>query len=223
MSKTENNQRHIIWLIDEKERELNTHSNILRRIMPSSMEVRPIKPYRQIDESLTLLENPGTVCIITDQRLKDTGIATYTGIELAKFIRGVNSKIPVYILTNFADDKDEFMGDEWTVEDIIKKSEMNTEDGQEILKARILRRINIYEDVRDEREENFKALLRKSLDGELEEAELQELEELRLLRTSPTLARELSQIKQMGEIVKAHEEFMRQLKQSHQVEDNDVV
>ena len=213
MTKIDNNQHHVIWLIDEKERELKTHYNILRRIMPSSIEVKPIKPFRHIDEFISLLEDLETVCIITDQRLKDTGIATYTGIDLARFIRGINSKIPVYILTNYADDHDQFAGSEWSVEDIIKKSEMNTEDGQKILKARILRRINVYQDILDEKAERLNLLIKKSLEGKLKRSELQELEELRLENLSPTLAKELAQIRQIDQIISSQEKLMNHLNQ----------
>ncbi len=177
--------------------------------MMPSVEVRAMEAYRQLDDYLPLLENPRTACIISDQRLKVTGIATYTGIELAEFLRDINPKIPIYILTNFAEEKGDFIGGEWTVEDIVRKSELTNEEESKVLAARILRRINIYEDIKSEREKKFHSLLMKSMNGELEDAELQELDELRLQKTSASLAKELTEIRQMEQIIKAQEDLIR--------------
>ena len=217
-----NNEQPIIWLVDENLDELRTYHKTLKKLMPTSVEVRDISAYPLLDDYLPILEEPRTACIITDQKLKVTGIATYTGIELAKFLRKINSKIPIYILTNFPDDE-EFIGGEWSVEDIIKKSELNDEDERLILVARIQRHINVYEDIRGEREERFNYLLNKSLNSDLDNSELQELEALGLQRTAPNLTRELTQIKQMGEVVRAHEELMEQLKHYSHMEKDDAV
>ncbi len=69
-----------------------------------------------------------------------TGIATYTGIELARDLRRINSKIPIYILTNYAD---EFVDGEWSVEDIAKGS-FRDDKQNEITSSRIIRRIDVY-------------------------------------------------------------------------------
>ncbi|HYT41863.1 MAG TPA: hypothetical protein VEP90_05925 [Methylomirabilota bacterium] len=214
---------HIIWLIDENRYELRTHRSILKRMMPESIEVRTIIAYKNLDDYLPLLNDPQTACIITDQKLKVTGIATYTGIELAEYLRAINTKIPIYILTNFADDSDEFIGGEWSVEDILRKDELSDVSKQKTLTARILRRIGVYEDILGEREEKFHTLLKKSMEGELENSELQELDELRLQKISPNLARELEQVIQMEQIVRAHEELMSRFQYHAQKEDGDVI
>jgi len=192
-------------------------------MMPESIEVRTIIAYKNLDDYLPLLNDPQTACIITDQKLKVTGIATYTGIELAEYLRAINTKIPIYILTNFADDSDEFIGGEWSVEDILRKDELSDVSKQKTLTARILRRIGVYEDILGEREEKFHTLLKKSMEGELENSELQELDELRLQKISPNLARELEQVIQMEQIVRAHEELMSRFQYHAQKEDGDVI
>ena len=136
--------KRIIWLIDEDEQQLKTYCNELKMNMPQAVQIETIfPPYRRkADYVSTILENPDTACVIIDQRLKETGIATYTGIELAQYLRGINKKIPIYILTNFADEEDEFAGGKWSVEYIIPKEGLSDEEGARTAKARILRHID---------------------------------------------------------------------------------
>lgn len=70
---------------------------------------------------------------------------------------------------------------------------------------------------------NFRALILKNLNGVLENVELQELNELKLQKTSPVLAKELAQINQMEQIVKAHEELMSHFQHLTQKDGNDVI
>lgn len=206
-------EKHIIWLIDENERQSRTYVNQLRMMLPLSITVEAIfPPYRQKADYLPILEKPETACFIIDQKLKDTGIATYTGIELAQYLRGINSKIPIYILTNYADD-DEFVGGEWSVEDIIAKGSLRDDEQSDITKARIIRRIDVYDDILGQREKRFRDILRKSLNDELEEAELQELEQLQFERTAPTLASELAELRQLEKLTSINQALLESLNQ----------
>jgi hypothetical protein len=214
----------IIWLIDENEQELRTYLSILREFMPESVRVEGIfPPYSRKEDYLPILENLNTVCIIVDQRLKDTGVATYVGIELAEYLRSVNTKIPISILTNYAYERDEFIGGEWSVEDIIEKAKLGDDEGARAVIARILRRIDVYEDMLGEREKRFRNLLRKSLSDELGEEEQRELEELQLERTSVILASELAQLSELEQIVEKHKRLMDSLRQAQGSEDEDAL
>lgn len=203
----------IVWLIDESAEELRTYLRALRDALPDTIEVRGQAPFKALQDYLPVLAYPQTACVITDQRLKVSGIATYTGIELAEFIRGFNTKLPVYILTNVADDTDQFSGSEWSVEQIIKKEDMTDAYGQQIVAARIVRRLNTYEDILDSRSERMQTLLSKGLDGQLDESDLRELETLGLQKTAPTLAQELSQVQGMEQLIRAHEDLMKRYKE----------
>lgn len=207
-------EKHVIWVIDENEDESLTYVSQLEMILPDSITVEAIfPPYRQKADYLPILENPETACFVIDQKLKDTGIATYTGIELAQYLRGINSKIPIYILTNYADEDDEFVGGEWSVEDIIAKGSLRDDRQSEITSSRIIRGIDVYEDILGQREKRFRDLLRKSLNDELEEAELQELEELQFERTAPTLASELAELRQLEQLTTINQALLESLNQ----------
>lgn len=205
----------IIWLVDENENQSKTYARRLGRLMPDPIKIdRIFPPFRTKEEYIAVLDDPDTACIVVDQRLKDTGEATYTGIELAQYLRGINKKIPIYILTNFADEEDEFAGGEWSVEDIISKDVLNDEEEAQIVKARILRRMDVYEDLLNKRAQRFSELLKKSLTDNLNEAELQELEELQFERTASTLAGELAEQQALDQIIKTNKELLDILSQT---------
>ena len=210
--------KYIIWLIDDIERESTTYSNGLKTDMPQGFQIETIcPPYRRIENYSTLLENPDTACIIIDQKLTETGDATYTGIELAQYLRSINQKVPIYILTSYADEED-FTGGEWSVEHIIPKDSFNART----VIARILRHINVYEDILDGRAKRFNELLKKSLDDSLDEVELEELAELQFEQTAPTLAQEVEELQKLEQIVKTNEKLIDLLSQNEEEESTDV-
>lgn len=214
--------KHIIWLIDDDEEELTTYGNELKLDMSQEIQIKAILPYpRKIDYVSTLLEDPDTACIIIDQKLKERGSATYSGIELAQYLRRIKKKIPIYILTNFPHDQDEFAGGEWSVEDIISKGSFSDEEGAQTAKARIMRHMKVYGDILDERAKRFNELLKKSLDDSLNEAELDELAELQAERIAPTLAKDVEELQKLERIAKTNEKLIELLTQNGEEESTD--
>lgn len=180
----------IIWLVDENENQSRTYARQLRKVLPQSISVeRLFPPYPSLEEYSHLIENRNTTCIVVDQKLKDTGIATYTGIELAQYLRRINDKIPIYILTNFPDLHDEYTPGEWSVEDIIDKKTFTSPIKTKTLISRLIRRIDIFADIRDERTQRFDELLDKKVRHKLSVKEAREYEELQIERLAPTEAR----------------------------------
>ncbi|MCY1286084.1 hypothetical protein D9M70_350440 [compost metagenome] len=128
-----------------------------------------------------LVEDPSVVAIILDEQLKESGVAQYYGIELASYLRTLNSKIPLYILTSFID-SEELLDGEMQVEDILNKQDLAVK--KHVVGARILRRIDSYLEIIGNRNVRFEFLLRKSIRGELAESETEELKKLGYLRDS---------------------------------------
>ncbi len=201
-------EKPIIWLIDDNEHELRTHRNRLAEMLTDQVDVRPLQPFKTLGENVTLLDDPLTACVVVDERLKETGTASYTGIELAGFLRAINPKLPIYILTNFADEEDEFAQGKWSVEDILAKTDMTDANKRQVASARILRRIDVYRDILTKREYRLRDLLSKSLDADLDSAEQKELRELQLQRSAPALAIELGQLEQLTKVIEAHKTLM---------------
>lgn len=193
--------KKIIWMIDENQLQLNAFKRELSFCLDNALDVEAILPYPTMQEYLEpVINNDRTVVIIIDQRLTDEGTVNYTGIDLAEYLRAINPKLPIYILTNFPDDE-EFSGRELNVEYILDKSEFINEADLKMIAARILRHIDTYKDILTERGKRFNNLLRKSLKEELNTDEFCELEQLNYLRLSTTLASELEQIRDLTDII----------------------
>ncbi len=204
--------KRIIWLIDDNEDELANYRSLLEAEIPNTVVVQGASARPKIGDYSDVVQEEATSAVIVDHRLKEAGIADYTGIELAQYLRALNDKVPIYILTNFADEVDEFVEGEWSVEYIISKSDIVREDKRKIFIARLLRHMDIYEAILQGRAERFDNLLRKSLEEDLSEEELDELEKLKFERSTPGLASELAQLSALREVIQEHEELMASIR-----------
>lgn len=196
-----------IWLIDENQQQIETFANVLRSQFPKEISVETLcPPLGQLNDYLSLLNTSDLACFIIDQRLKDTGVASYFGIELALFMRSIDTKLPIYILTNFAEDSDAFSEGAWSVEDIIDKSDLAKvgSDKSKAVIARILRRITGYTDYLAEREKRFHELLRKTLNGQMSPEDEAELNEIQFDRTSSILAEELPKLQELNKVLEEY-------------------
>jgi len=207
--------KNIIWFIDESENQRLTYGNKLRKKIPNSISVNAIPPFPRKDDYIDyVLNNPDTCCLIIDQKLKDTGIADYFGIELAEYLRAINNKIPIYILTNAANDKDDFDEGEWSVEDIISKGDIRDDKKLSVVVARLLRGINVYQDILLNKSKRFSELINKSLDNVLSQEEQSELRNLQVERTSPVLAEELQYLDDIEKNIDKYQSILDKINSS---------
>ena len=205
--------KRILWLIDDDESELKTYRLELQNLMPDGVHIEAILPLPNMkDCSTKILSDKNTASIVIDEKLKKKGHAAYWGIDLAKSLRSIDSKVPIYILTNYVDDE-EFEGNKWSIEYIIDKKDLRDTEKARVIQSRLIRHMNIYKDILGEREQRFSELLRKSLNDTLTPDEMNELDELDFKRQSPILASELEQLKELEDLVKKHKEVMDQFKQ----------
>lgn len=173
-----------ILFVDENEDQRETYTLMLQDCFPKGDGVpivSGVEPKPHVGDMSFLVENPSVVAIILDEQLKESGVAQYYGIELASYLRTLNSKIPIYILTSFVG-SEELLEGEMQVEDILSKQDLSAK--KHVVGARILRRIDSYLEIMGNRNVRFELLLRKSVRGELAEKEKEELEELGYLRDS---------------------------------------
>ncbi|MEM7128222.1 MAG: response regulator [Chloroflexota bacterium] len=202
-----------IWFIDENENQSKTYARQLRRLMPDTVQVETVyPPFVNMNDYASILSDPETVCVIIDQKLKDSGIATYDGIELAQFLRGIDSKIPIYILTNFADLKDEYASGELNVEEVLSKDIFNDDVEKQILQARLLRRIDVHEDILLSRAERFRSLLKKQFENTLTEEEQAELKNLQFERVAPVEAASVIESQNLQNIIDSNNELLEALR-----------
>lgn len=126
-----------------------------------------------------LNEIPKKVTYFIDEKLKHSGVATYTGVELVERIRVFDSKIPIYILTSYSEEIEKYLGD---IEFVIDKNDWDLAEDENNLAKRFMRHINTYKDIKSQQAERFEFLLEKSIFLALTEKELEEFKALDLSR-----------------------------------------
>lgn len=196
--------KRTIWVIDDNDRERRTYASLLEGFLPkpTDLQVIPIEAFPHIEDYLGMLRDPETACFIIDQRLKEAGLVDHTGIELATYLRSLDDKIPIFILTNFADVEGEFADGEWNVDLVISKGVFREPEKLRVIVARIVRHIDTLTSILGKREQRFRELVKKSAQEKLTEAELLELEDLGFLRASSVLAEEIPFVREMSDLNK---------------------
>jgi len=196
----------ILYFVDEKEeaRWANTHA--LKKLLDTpDVEVTGLAPFQNFAEYDPLLANPQVRGFFIDQRMRGGGV-NYNGIDLAEYLRGHHRKLPIYILTGHPGD--DFTGTAYRVEDIVDKEDIEDRDSEsaKTIRARILRRLAVFEDVLNEQERRFHDLLVKSMKEPLttsEEKELGILETERLLPSQPEELRDAKSLEKAIDELKA--------------------
>jgi len=177
----------VLW-IDEEQDSFDSFGDFLQDCFGGEAEVEATLPKRELGDMLELIESrDDVVALVIDQRLQSTGIARYTGIELAEKVRGRHTKLPIYILTNYCGDIGEL---EYQVEYVLEKDKLYENDYLRTVKARVRRHATVYADILSEREQRFEQLLRTSIERDLDESERAELTELDFHRVKAILADE---------------------------------
>ncbi len=191
--------KHTIYFVDDDERERRGCLDVLVELLGNDeVTVSGMAPTPNYTGFAALLNDPGTGAFILDYKLGSTGLVTYSGTDLAGYLRGISQKIPIVILTNY---QSEITASEAPrVEDIVEKNAIlrdPTAQKAQTFKARLLRHINVFSGIRDERENRFHELLVKSLRERLTADEEKELGILETNRTLPMQAEEISSIAEL--------------------------
>lgn len=197
-------KRNIIYLVDEHPPARRANAEALRRLLDNQeIEVRELEPLPNVADYNPLVAEHSTAAFVLDQRMKQAGLVSYNGTDLAAHLRGIDSKMPIYILTGFAEEKEDFEGSEYLVEYIIGKGEIRDQNSKEakIVKARMRRHLDVFNDVLDEREQRFHDLLVKSLSGSLTADEQREMDQIEGETTAPIQAAERKKEQELGETV----------------------
>lgn len=193
----------ILYFVDEKEAARLANAPLLQRLLDSSdIKVEAIAPFPQFSQFDELLKNPNLGGFFIDQKMRGGSLVNYNGIELAGHLRSRYPKMPIYILTGYPPD-DELTGGAYRVEDIIDKADIEERDSEkaQMLKARILRRLAVFDDVLNTREQRFHDLLVKSMKEALTVEEEKELGLLETERLAPQHAAELKDAKALEQAI----------------------
>ena len=144
-------------LIDENQVQRETYTELLNALMENTgIVTEAMAPLPHKEDFIEFLADHPVAGLILDQKLQDGGF-DYSGAELATFLRPLFPKLPIMILTNYKDEREQFEAGEKDVEYICAKEELNDPDSRDaqVIKARLLRRLNVFASVLDEREQRF--------------------------------------------------------------------
>lgn len=195
-------RRKKIYFIDEDAAARRANVRSLTALLDTKeLEIEALEPRRDFSAYTDLLASPETAAFVLDQRMKGSGIVNYNGTDLARYLRGLDGKMPIYILTGHAQEIQDFAGAEHLVEYIIGKDEIEDaeSEGAKIVKARLLRHLNVFNDIRDEQEQDFHDLLIKSLREPLTKDEQGKMDRIEGITTAPVLAAERQREKALAQ------------------------
>ncbi|MBW3844929.1 hypothetical protein [Aeromonas hydrophila] len=173
-----------IIFIDDDSDIRETYKLSMSIIFSDEFEILCLDVEPSLDNMIQVLnEIPDKVTYFIDEKLKHSGIASYTGVELVEKIRMFDSKIPIYILTSYSDEIDKYLGD---IEFVIDKNDWDLDKDEGNLTKRFIRHINTYKDIKSQQAQRFEFLLEKSIFSTLSEKELEEFKALDLSRIKNT-------------------------------------
>jgi len=198
-----------LWYIDEDKDDLFTYKRQLQNITQNKIIINAVEPSANCAEMVQLiLADSQTVAVVIDYRLGDASNGVcYNGLDLAKEIRKLNSKMPLYILTNNSPD---LSPDEWEIEYVLSKDDFISK--KLTIAGRINRHINIFFDLLTDSEKRFSELLKKSISETLTADELQEFEGLDYFRSAPLLEKEAAETARLQKKLNEQEELLNKIK-----------
>jgi hypothetical protein len=178
-----------VLYIDEEPMALRIMGRRLQRAFGNEVDVIPILPQATIPLMLEQIRSyVPLVSIVIDQKLTAAGGASYVGTELANAVRRIDHKMPLYILTNVAEDLDANLAD---VEYILSKDDISDDAKLNTVANRLRRHINVFDDILTGRERRFEELLRKKYANSLDVQEDAEFSELSFQRERQMVVSEL--------------------------------
>jgi FixJ family two-component response regulator len=197
-------KRHVIYFVDEDAAARHANVRDLTTLLDNpEIKVIQQEPLKNFADYNPLMANPATAAFILDQRMKPGGMVSYNGTDLAGYLRGIDGKMPIYILTGHADQPQDFTGFRHLVEYVIDKENIENANSEEakIVKARLLRHLEVFNDVRNAQEQRFHDLLIKSLREPLTNKEQIEMDQIEGETTAPIQAAERKKEQELGETV----------------------
>ncbi len=194
-----------IIFIDDDSDIRETYKLSMSIMFSDEFEIMCLDVKSSLDSMIQVLNKiPDKVTYFIDEKLKHSGIASYTGVELVEKIRVFDSKIPIYILTSYSDEIDKYLGD---IEFVIDKNDWDLDKNEGELTKRFIRHINTYKDIKSQQAQRFELLLEKSIFSTLSEEELEEFKALDLSRIKNISSEGIISEKSLCELEKASDEL----------------
>lgn len=202
--------KNVIYIDDDKAAR-ETYSYFLAKLFGEEFTLNSLEPNFEIEDMLEAVSNfNGVVAYILDEKLNHLGKANYLGQHLASRLRDIDTKVPIYILTAY---KNEFTNDyePSSVEFVIDKDAISDKKSFESISTKFRRHQNVYSDIQSERAQRLDYLLRKSLDGDINDSEKEELDQINFYRKKNINLSEVTMIKDLEKIVDDSEKALSEI------------
>ncbi|HNX33423.1 MAG TPA: hypothetical protein PKM57_02265 [Kiritimatiellia bacterium] len=181
-----------VFFIDDDAMERRSCVDVLCELFKdTNIEIEALAPFATLGEYSDLIASKLAAALILDEKLNTTGLATYTGAELAAHLRAIGGSLPIVILTNYP--PSDFPSQGWAVENIFAKKNVLTDPKSpeaQAFKLRLSRQIITSGKLLADHEQRYHDLLVKSTKNDLNSAESAELIELEADRIAPVAAAE---------------------------------
>lgn len=174
--------KNVIYIDDDNQAQ-ETYIEPLQDMFGDEFNLIAIEPKFKLEEMMLHLNGfNNVVAYILDEKLNQLGKADYLGQTLAKEIRDINAKIPIYIFTAYKDEFDSTYGPA-EIEYVLAKEELSSDEMRNSLSAKLRRHHNVFNDLLSQRAQRLDELLKKYLNSTLTDAESEELQSLNSLRS----------------------------------------
>ena len=195
----------VVKLIEDSHEDADLYQQLLEAAGEIKIEYVPARP--RVADYADLAADPETGAVIIDERLSEFTGVDYTGLQVADFLRALRPELPIYILTNYANEILDDQGE--SVEDIIDKKTVRK--AAKVYVVRILRAMQQYEAALTEQQRRLKELIDRKLSGELSEEEEAELQQLRAAIERPFAPAEIEHEHRWDEELQRQEEQLERL------------
>jgi CheY-like chemotaxis protein len=163
----------VVKLIEDSHEDADLYRQLLEAAGEIKIDYVPARP--GVADYADLAAAPEIGAVIIDERLGVYAGVDYNGLQVADFLRTLRPELPIYILTNYANEIADDQGE--SVEFIIDKKTVRK--AAKVYVIRILRAMQQYEAALTEQQRRLKELIDRKLVGELSEEEETELQHLR--------------------------------------------
>lgn len=195
----------VVKLIEDSHDDADLYQQLLEAAGEVKIEYVPARP--SVVDYADLAADPETGAVMIDERLGEFAGVDYAGLQVADFLRTLRPELPIYILTNYANEIADDQGE--SVEFIIDKKAVRK--AAKVYVARILRAMQQYEAALTEQQRRLKELIDRKLAGELSEQGETELQQLRAAIERPFAPAEIEQERQWDEELQRQEEQLERL------------
>ncbi len=195
----------VVKLIEDSYEDADLYRQLLEAAGEIKIEYVPARP--GVADYADLAADPETGAVVIDERLGVYAGVDYTGLQVADFLRTLRPELPIYILTNYANEIADDQGE--SVEFIIDKKTVR--NAARVYAVRILRAMQQYEAALTKQQRRLKELIDRKLAGELSKEEEVELQQLRAAIERPFAPAEIEQDRRWDEELQRQEEQLERL------------